>query len=519
MTGEEREHMASRRRFGEWANAPETIPLSSCGKVFETEVLVVGAGIAGMTCAFSAAECGAKVTVMEKFGTYTARGFNIGVVNSSLMKKAGLHNDVDEVVREWIKRCGNRCDERIVRLFAEKSEAAMDWLLALVTRPEYAVRPELQGCIYKGETYYEIYGSHMFYDGPVTRAGKGRGICDVLEPMYQECLKLGTTFLFNTSLLQLIKDGDQVAGAVARDVDGDLVAVRASGGVVLATGGIGGNDEMCDDLCPVANKVAAKICGPKGCDNGDGHRAAYWAGASFEDDNFATIMHPQAHRHASFCFLFVDPNGRRFMNEDSYLQGRSLGVIKQGVKYCWSILDADWRIKVPATLPYGGGLYWGNDFPIGKGTEFQLEYEEEKMEWGLRNGFTVTADTPEELAEKMGVNVDNFVNTLRSYNEMCGRGRDTEFGKRKELLIPLDKPPFFARQFGPALLSVVGGVKVDDRMRVLTSELKPIPGLYAIGNTAGGRYGVDYPMLLPGNSHGTALTFGYLLGRELAGQK
>ena len=107
-----------------------------------------------------------------------------------------------------------------------------------------------------------------------------------------------------------------------------------------------------------------------------------------EDDNFATIMHPQAHRHASFCFLFVDPNGRRFMNEDSYLQGRSLGVIKQGVKYCWSILDADWRIKVPATLPYGGGLYWGNDFPIGKGTEFQLEYEEEKMEWGLRNGFT-----------------------------------------------------------------------------------------------------------------------------------
>ena len=53
-------------------------------------------------------------------------------------------------------------------------------------------------------------------------------------------------------------------------------------------------------------------------------------------------------------------------------------------------------------------------------------------------------------------------------------------------------------------------------MRVLDDEGTPLPGLYAIGNAAGGRYGVDYPMLLPGNSHGMALTFGYLLGRELA---
>ena len=53
-------------------------------------------------------------------------------------------------------------------------------------------------------------------------------------------------------------------------------------------------------------------------------------------------------------------------------------------------------------------------------------------------------------------------------------------------------------------------------MRALGADRRPVPGLYAIGNTAGGRYGVDYPMLLPGNSHGTGLTFGYLLGRELA---
>lgn len=509
--------MSKTKQYGSWSAAPEAIAPEDCDEIYETGILVIGAGMAGLSCAWSAAEKGAKVTVMEKFGTYTARGFNIGVVNSSLMKKAGLENDVDEVVREWIKRCGNRCDERIVRLFAEKSEEAMDWLLELVTRPEYNVRPELQGCIYKGKTYYEIYGAHMFYDGPVSRAGKGKGMCDVLEPMFQECLKRNTQFLFNTSLFQLIKKDGKITGAVGKNSEGKMICVLASKGVVLATGGIGGNDEMCEDLCPMANKVAAKICGPKGCDNGDGHRAAYWAGAAFEDGEFATIMHPQAHRHASFCFLFVNPEGRRFMNEDNYLQGKSIGVIKQGVKFCWSIMDSEWREKVPMTLPYGGGLYWGNDFPLGKGTEFQLENEEEKMKWGLSSGFTVTADTPEELAEKMGVDPNIFAETLQEYNEMCYAGKDTLYGKRKELLIPVDKPPYIAREFGPALLSVVGGVKVDEQMRVLTPELEPIPGLYAIGNTAGGRYGVDYPMLLPGNSHGTALTFGYLLGRALAG--
>ena len=507
--------MTAKKRWGDWARAPERIDPSSCEEKYSCDILVVGAGIAGLCCALSAAEKGADVVVLEKFGKYTARGFNIGVVNSSLMAERGYANDPDEVVREWIKRCCNRCDEALVRLFAYKSPEAMDWLIELVTRPEYGVRPELQGCVYKGDTYREIYGAHMFYDGPVSREGKFGGLNDVLEPVYRECLKKGVRFLFSSPMLQLSMDGERVGGAIARSKEGELIYVEGRRGVVLATGGIGGNDEMCEDLCPIANKVAAKICAPKGCDNGDGHRVALWAGAAFEDGDFPTIMHPQAHRHANFCFLFVKPDGKRFMNEDNYLQARAYGVIKAGLKYAWSVFDSDWRQKVPATLPYGGGIYWGNDFAIGKKEEFQLEHEEARMEWGFRTGCTVTADTPEALAEKMGVDPESFAETLENYNRMCAESRDTEFGKRPELLIPIDKPPYIARQYGPALLSVVGGVKVDTSMRALKENGDIVPGLYAIGNTAGGRYGVDYPMLLPGNSHGTALTFGYLLGRSL----
>ena len=500
-------------KWGSWAAPPEPVPEELINRKLDTDVLVIGAGIAGMTCALRAAQAGANVIVLEKTGNWSARGANIGVVNSSMLRKAGIVNDPETVAREWIKRCGNRCDERIVWLYMNNSERAIDWLLELVMRQEYDTRPILQGAMYKGETYYEIPGAHMFVDGPVSRQGKFGGMNNVLYPMYEEMLKLGVEFIFNSPAEQLTKEAGRVTGAIAKYESGYL-AVKAQRGVVLATGDIGGNDEMCEDLAPIANRCPVKLYTPVGANTGDGHRMGLWAGGSFDIGQFPTIMHPQANRHASFCFLFVDNNGKRFMNEDNYLQGKSVALIREGIKYAWSIFDSEWREKVPQTLPYGGGLYWGNDCELGK-SEFIEKLESDRMKWGLETGITVEADTPLDLAEKMGIPKDEFIETFRRYNEMALSGKDQEFGKRKELLIPIDKPPYIARKFGPALLAVAGGLRVDSQLRVLTEDRAPIPGLYAIGNTAGGRYGVDYPMLIPGNNHGTALTFGFVLGENL----
>ncbi len=501
-------------KWGSWADPPKVHSPEEFSEVLETEVLVIGAGIAGMSCAYRAAQSGVKVTVMEKLDRYTARGFNVGAVNSSVLEKYGIHNDPDAFVREWVKRCGNRCDERLVHLFAYRSPEALEWVLDLVTRPEYNVRTAISGSRYMGETYQEIYGAHFFLNGPVSRQGRPGGVSDVLECMYQEMQKLGVRFLFNTPMEQLIKENSRVTGAAAVKEDGSLIAVKAARAVVLATGGIGGNDEMCEDLSPLANRTSGKVCFPKGSDVGDGHRAALWAGAAFEDTPFPTMIHPQLYLHSSYCFLFVKNDGKRFMNEDTYLQAKSLNIIQQGEKYIWSVFDSDWPEKIPATLPYGGGIFWGQENPLGE-EQFSVEKEQAVIDRGLKSGITVMADTPEELAEKMGVDREGFTATLARYNEMCRNGHDDEFGKRPELMIPVDKPPYIARKIGPALLAVVGGVTVDPDMRVLDDEKNPIPGLYAIGNVAGGRYGVDYPMILPGNSIGSGLTFGYLLGTAL----
>lgn len=510
--GKERKSMA--RKYGAWANPPEPVGDGDIAKHIDTEVLVIGAGIAGVSCALRAAQTGAKVTVLEKNASWSGRGGNIGVANSSFMKAQGYENDIDELSREWIKRCSNRCDERIVRRYMREGARAMDWLVNIVTNEEYGARAALQGSIYKGETYRERYGSHRFFGGPMEKKGMRSGAPDAVNAMYSEAVKLGVSFIFKTSAKYLIKDERRrVIGAVAEGEDG-FIEVKASRGVVLATGDIGGNEDMCEDLCPSANDCAKKLYWPKGGNMGDGHRMGLWAGGTFEDAPFPMILHPQSFHFRNYCFLFVKPDGKRFMNEDSYVQGKTVAILREREKFVWSIMDGNWREQVPASLPYGGGLFWGDDCEAGQ-SEFVLENEEKMLSFGLERGYIVTADTPEELAKRMDVPIKTFTDTLERYNELVKKGKDEDFGKRRELLMPLDTPPYYAMKFGPALLAVVGGLKVDEEMRVLYENGGAIEGLYAVGNTAGGRYGVDYPILIPGNSHGTALTFGFLLGEAL----
>jgi len=504
-------------RWGSWKEAPQPIAESEIRCTYECDVAIVGAGISGVACACRAAQNGLRVIVLEKTVNWQARGGNIGVANSRYMRSRGYENDLAEIAREWIKRCGSRCDEAIVWRYLHNSENAMNWLVELVTSPEYGARPELQACLYRGETYKEIYGSHRFFDGPMAKKGMRPGAADAVFAMYSESVKLGVEYLFSTPAKMLEKENNRVTGVIGLSEDG-YIRVKAKKGIALATGDIGGNDEMCADLSPQANKCAAKLYTPHGCNTGDGHRMGLWAGGAFEDTPFPIILHPQAYHFANYCFLFVDNEGKRFMNEDNYIQGKGNAMLRRNMTYAWSIIDGDWAQKIPATLPYGGGIFWDVDHAPDE-AGFTVEGTRGLLERGMARGVVMKADTPEELACLIGIPEEVFAGTLRHYNEMCSDGKDTEFGKRAELMIALDKPPYYALKFGPAALAVVGGLRVGTDMDVQDENNVSVPGLYAIGNAAGGRYGMDYPMLIPGNSHGTALTFGYILGDILAGKE
>jgi fumarate reductase flavoprotein subunit len=481
---------------------PSTVPENDIVETVDTDIVVLGAGLSGLCAALRAAELGAKVVVLEKTKSWNVRGGHIGVANSKAWREAGYVNDKKELARQWIAACGNRAREEQVWLFVNSSEEAMDWLID--HEAAHDTYPMLVGARYTGPSYTERYGAHLFM-GP-----KKTGIQEAAENLYRDGLKLGVRYLFEMPGKYLEKAGGRVA-AVIGGAPGKYIRFRASAGVILATGDIHGDREMLEAYCPIFLKVTKSQYTPAGANTGDGHKMGLWAGGVMEEGPLPTVMHPQGYNRMQAFFLFVNNRGDRFMNEDTWCQAKSVNVLKQpgDVDYAYSIFDSDYREQMIAGMPYSGGMFNDNSASI-YGNPFTGEKELAFVEAGLQNGTVVKAGTVEELALKLGIKAEKLCATVKRYNEIADSRDDYDFGKRAELLFPIRRAPFYASKFGPAKLIVAGGLLVDTRLRVLDSKQNPIPGLYAVGNVAGGLYGVDYPTIIPGNSHGRAVTWGYL---------
>ncbi len=494
--------MWDKKRGYSFLTSPPPIPEDEIKSTHDFDIVILGAGLGGLSAALRASELGARIAVLEKTASFNVRGGHIGVANSKAWKAIGYENNKADLVREWIAACGNRAREEQVWLFVNRSEEAMDWLIDKMAAHD--MEAVLVGARYTGKSYTERYGAHLLM-GP-----KKRGLPELAENMMADAKSDGAEFFFNTPGVRLEKDGDRVAAVIGGEA-GNYRRFTAKKGVLLATGDIHGDKEMLEAYCPMFLKIKNSQYNYPGANTGDGHKMGIWVGGVMEDSPFPTVMHPQGYTRMQQFFLYVNTRGERFMNEDTWCQAKSLNVLKQpgDVDYAFSIFDADYVNQLIEGMPYSGGLFNDNSASI-YGKPFTGEREMEFVKSGLANGLIKQADSFEELAKLIGVPIETFVDTVTRYNECAENGEDPDYGKRRELLFPIKKPPFYAAKFGPAMLVVTGGLYVDTDLRVVYSDFKPIPGLYAVGNVAGGLYGVDYPTIIPGNSHGRAITWGYV---------
>ena len=150
--------------------------------------------------------------------------------------------------------------------------------------------------------------------------------------------------------------------------------------------------------------------------------------------------------------------------------------------------------------------------------EWNPESATKVIEGALESGNAVKADTLEELARAMGVDEATFLAEVEEYNKLFAQKEDTRFHKRAELLTEIKEPPFYALKFGPSLLAMPGGLEINGELQVLDQNDDPIAGLYAVGNVSGGRYAVDYPVFINGNSHGSAMTWGYVAAENIVNE-
>jgi fumarate reductase flavoprotein subunit len=471
---------------------PDPISSSDIKKYINAEVVVVGAGIAGLSAALSAAEAGAKAILLEKTATVQARGHDNAFIGSRLQEKLGIEIDKDEIILNLMKYGANKPDQRLIRMWAEGSGKTADWLMNMtdaagleVIMKQYPPPPAFNNAT----EYYPQYQVTHHY----------RSERPVAKCLLDNALKKGVAAYFKIRARQLLrKRKGRVTGVIAQNAAGEYLQFNASKAVILCTGDYGNNAEMMAKYCPQSSYLAPMIT----TSTGDGHMMAMWIGAVMEPGPHTPMIHGPAGPLLSSAFLQVNLMGERFQNEDVPIQSNVNAVERQPGKATWQVFDS----KYTEELPYHG---------IGLG---KIIIATEKIRQKVAKA-AIMADSIEELATKMKLPVETFRATVKRYNKLARLEKDLDFGKRPDRLSPIDKPPYYAGKSGYSLLTVLGGLNINRKLRPLDKDWEVIPGIYLAGNTMGNRFSGDYPTMCPGLSHGMAIHFGRIAGLNAVSQE
>lgn len=466
------------------------------------DVIIVGAGTAGMACAITAAEHEAKVVVIEKAsdigGTLHITGGHMSAAGTRRQQEKGIDDSPDRHFDDVMRISRGTADPVLVRLAVDEAPHTIDWLDDL-------------GFPFAPETPALVYG-HEPYSVPRTYWGveAGKSILQTIRPLWDRHVASGRiTVLLEHELTELVGNNKRVVGVVVQGPNGAIQLRGAA--IVLTTGGYAANPSFFAEVTPGRPRL---ISTARQTSTGDGILIARRVGAQFRgaDKYLATLggieLEPGSGRAdwwTAWALVFspayrmpreiyVNLHGRRFIAEDEPSPDRrERALLEQPGHKFWCVFDE-------AALADGETIVrqWN-------AAQLRTEAAKGKVIW--------SADTLEELARRAGIDADGLIQTVSSYNRAVSRGNDP-LG-RTHLTHPIERPPFYALlTYGTSLISF-GGIAVDGRLRVLDKQAKPIPGLYAAGEILGaaatsGQAFCGGMLLTP------SLSFGRLLGRWLA---
>ena len=518
---------------------PEYIP-EQCDEIIETDVIVCGAGTAGVAAAREAAELGAQCVLFEKTAKVQGRSGQFCLIGGEFIKRWGIDNAglAPEIVNELMFNSCYRPKARILDYAIRHSGPDFDWYLDGLPHENVFIADAATDVPPAGTKTHVMLMQHPVqpkYDITKERYPVHH-VTVQIRPSHvgvlANNLELGRATgrlecRFETPVKRLLRDGfGRVTGVIAENFDGKTVWAKARKGVILATGDYSGDPDMLAQYCPwlVHNKRV-----PLGFDrdrkpinSGDGHRMGLWAGAKMEEGPHAGNAHNMGTAIGATPFLMLDLDGRRFMNEEcpgAYLEAQ-LSNLRE--RTAWQFFDSDWPEQVPE-MPFGHGSASRvlDEDAVRRGESFDdLTPMDGYASQGfidkcIERGQAFRADTLEELIALTGLPRETALAQIERYNELARWHRDDDFGKTGRRMFPIEHGPFYANKIQSALLLCChGGLESDEYAHVLGEDRLPIPGLYACGNVQGNRIVVDYPTTAPGLSHTLCLTFGRQAARS-----
>lgn len=473
----------------------------------EADLVVVGGGTAGMTCAITAAANGSRVVVVEKDdrvgGTLYVTAGHLSAAGTRRQRARGIEDSPDQHFADVMEIGGGEADPDLVRLAVEEAPRTVDWLDDL-------------GFPFAPETPTQPAGMHEPYSVPRTYWGvdQGRSILRTIRPLWDRHVIAGRIRpLLGHECTDLLVSEGTVRGVATDGPDGPLAVVGDA--TVLATGGYGADPKFYADVSPGSPRLVSNA---RETSTGDGIKIAMDRGADFRNadlrvpslggietkpgsgrssyDERHALVKPMPDRDP--YEIYVTAAGERFVAEDApSINERQQAMLDESITRFWVIFD---EAGLEAVDPPVVSDHSRDDI--------RALADDGGVAW--------RADDLRTLAETAGVDPDGLVATVERYNEAVATGEDPM--GRSHLPAPIDEPPFYALVTHDATLTTHGGLVVDDDLRVLEADGEPIPNLFAIGEAlgAGALSGRDFAsgMLLT-----PALSFGRILGRRLAGRR
>ncbi len=491
------------------------------GSVLRADVVVIGAGGAGMAAAIAALDRrDLRVVLLEKAGSpggSTAMAHDIFGVESPVQKRAWFDTSSDEMFKTHMEWTHWTVDPRIVRAFIDRSGDTIRWLEDMGL--EFELKP-----MYPNQS-------------PLIRhAIKGRGV-ELCKALRRRAEERGATVLTRTRATKLLRDpSGAVGGVVAATKDGEVVVEAKA--VIVSTGGYGNNREMLQNYYPHF-KESMTYDGPRS-NTGDGITMALEAGAATAglgsinlhgpslmprsgadslsiDGAFDAHGNPLRVQILPLCLepdtIWVNKQGRRYVNECYILQFFAYGhiVARQPEGLSYTIYDSA-LIREKEREGIHNQMAPGWFPPDTYICHIPLPGLERELH--RPNDMVKVADTWEELAGWMGVDGGTLRRTVDEYNAACDGGHDRVFGKDRTYLKPLRTPPYVGILGQAHICDTIGGIKIDEEMRVIDTEGRPIAGLFAAGVTTGGWEGETYDYNLTGHLVGFAINSGRIAGES-----
>ncbi len=489
---------------------------------YNADVVIVGAGGAGMTAALTAAEEGAKVIIVESQAVVggnsvratggmnatetTAQNTNtfneaagvektLTTAQTTYANNSAIKKLADEVTIQWQAYQKNPKgyfdseelmaldtmiggkginDPELVEELVDESEDGIEWLKTI------GINLTSVGS-FGGASVKRIHR-------PVNAEGKTISVGAYMVPLLEKACNAqpNITILLNTTANEILTKGGAACGIKATGKDGETVTVNAKA-VILATGGFGANLDMVAQYNPALKGfMTTNAAGAQG----QGLKMAEALGAATVDLEQIQI-HPTVQADTAALIteglrgdgaILVNAEGKRFTDEVGTRDAVSAAEIAQTGSYSWLIVDQAMLDKSSVIAGY------------------------------VSKGFTYQGATYEELAAAIGVDGATFKATMESCNK-CGANRnDPEFG-RVSFANPLDTAPYYAIKVTAGIHHTMGGLKINTDTEVIGTNGRVIPGLYAAGEVTGGIHGANR---LGGNAVADFVVFGRIAGEEAA---